>query len=82
MIEYFNACSMHGEGIPCRLQEFLPWNMSPEQIQRYMEPTPVHLGDMVFPSSAACSDWTREQIAAEDELRSHPPLFGNALMRL
>ncbi len=38
MTEYFTACSIHGDGVPCRLQEFLPWNLSTQQIERYKQP--------------------------------------------
>lgn len=70
MTEYFTAASIHGDGVPCRLQEFLPWNMSPQQIERYKRPTPIQFGNVVFPSSAACSAWTKEQIRLEDEAKA------------
>jgi hypothetical protein len=26
--DYFTACSIHGGGVPCRLQELVPWNIA------------------------------------------------------
>lgn len=58
--EFFTACDVHGEGVPCTLQNFLPWNMTSRELDRYKKPTPIQVGDKVFPSSAALTAWASE----------------------
>ena len=64
---YLAACEANGGQSPPDFERFLPWNMTPDELRRYKQPTPVQVGDKVFPSSAACSEWMKEQMRLEDE---------------
>lgn len=37
---YFEACDQHGGNTPFDLHRFLPWNMTPEELESFKKPLP------------------------------------------
>ncbi len=65
MVAYKEACDKNGGNPPTDFERFLPWNMTPEEIEYFKKPTDVNWSD----SSALAYIWSEDKPASSQETK-------------